>query len=98
MIRRPPISTRTDTLFPYTTLFRSRIGQRIQHDDFVIGLPAVPEADEIGADEAGAAGDEHVRHVSVQALLSSASIRRSSARHCPSGPVIAQAADLSSTP
>src|SRR3546814_20555074 len=22
MIRRPPISTRTDTLFPYTTLFR----------------------------------------------------------------------------
>src|SRR3546814_1808882 len=27
MIRRPPRSTRTDTLFPYTTLFRS-IGQR----------------------------------------------------------------------
>src|SRR3546814_15581847 len=24
MIRRPPISTRSDTLFPYTTLFRSR--------------------------------------------------------------------------
>src|SRR3546814_10373945 len=23
MIRRPPMSTRTDTLFPYTTLFRS---------------------------------------------------------------------------
>src|SRR3546814_7998843 len=30
MIRRPPRSTRTDTLFPYTTLFRShgRKGQR----------------------------------------------------------------------
>src|SRR3546814_4597975 len=26
MIRRPPISTRTDTLFPYTTLFRSGTG------------------------------------------------------------------------
>src|SRR3546814_16567960 len=26
MIRRPPRSTRTDTLFPYTTLFRSVIG------------------------------------------------------------------------
>src|SRR3546814_18799879 len=26
MIRRPPRSTRTDTLFPYTTLFRSRSG------------------------------------------------------------------------
>src|SRR3546814_14641495 len=25
MIRRPPISTRTDTLFPYTTLFRSGV-------------------------------------------------------------------------
>src|SRR3546814_3117632 len=25
MVRRPPRSTRTDTLFPYTTLFRSRL-------------------------------------------------------------------------
>src|SRR3546814_4513892 len=28
MIRRPPRSTRTDTLFPYTTLFRSLLLQR----------------------------------------------------------------------
>src|SRR3546814_19950663 len=28
MIRRPPRSTRTDTLFPYTTLFRSHTGHR----------------------------------------------------------------------
>src|SRR3546814_15062917 len=28
MIRRPPRSTRTDTLFPYTTLFRSQVWQR----------------------------------------------------------------------
>src|SRR3546814_9520565 len=28
MIRRPPVSTRTDTLFPYTTLFRSRSPDR----------------------------------------------------------------------
>src|SRR3546814_9148214 len=28
MIRRPPRSTRTDTLFPYTTLFRSSLGRR----------------------------------------------------------------------
>src|SRR3546814_11027379 len=27
MIRRPPRSTRTDTLFPYTTLFRSSAGR-----------------------------------------------------------------------
>src|SRR3546814_16638300 len=39
MIRRPPRSTRTDTLFPYTTLFRSDIVhrtrpvERYQRDD-----------------------------------------------------------------
>src|SRR3546814_9772993 len=39
MIRRPPRSTRTDTLFPYTTLFRSLVGGRLlgvgetDHDD-----------------------------------------------------------------
>src|SRR3546814_4698040 len=33
MIRRPPRSTRTDTLFPYTTLFRSpaRLVDRLLH-------------------------------------------------------------------
>src|SRR3546814_3293372 len=31
MIRRPPRSTRTDTLFPYTTLFRSPGPQRHGH-------------------------------------------------------------------
>src|SRR3546814_12930537 len=35
MIRRPPRSTRTDTLFPYTTLFRSRL------EPAVSGLGAV---------------------------------------------------------
>src|SRR3546814_14226369 len=38
MLRRPPRSTRTDTLFPYTTLFRSR--------DVV--APAIPIAQAIG--------------------------------------------------
>src|SRR3546814_6392619 len=33
MIRRPPRSTRTDTLFPYTTLFRSeRVDQKVYAD------------------------------------------------------------------
>src|SRR3546814_20630229 len=32
MIRRPPRSTRTDTLFPYTTLFRSPRRSREAHD------------------------------------------------------------------
>src|SRR3546814_6997193 len=29
MIRRPPSSTRTDTLFPYTTLFRSKQAEQL---------------------------------------------------------------------
>src|SRR3546814_10966084 len=38
MIRRPPRSTRTDTLFPYTTLFRSRRGpHRRRRDDRLLG-------------------------------------------------------------
>src|SRR3546814_17042818 len=38
MRRRPPRSTRTDTLFPYTTLFRSLVPAAVgEHDAF--GLP-----------------------------------------------------------
>src|SRR3546814_4042893 len=33
MIRRPPRSTRTDTLFPYTTLFRSNEQRQWGHRD-----------------------------------------------------------------
>src|SRR3546814_11009808 len=40
MIRRPPRSTRTDTLFPYTTLFRSDSQQRL--------LPNLPVTDLAG--------------------------------------------------
>src|SRR3546814_14521459 len=38
MIRRPPRSTRTDTLFPYTTLFRS-LGISYSHYDSLYGVP-----------------------------------------------------------
>src|SRR3546814_12655165 len=38
MIRRPPRSTRTDTLFPYTTLFRSQLAQQWR---LVDGLPVI---------------------------------------------------------
>src|SRR3546814_10367540 len=39
MIRRPPRSTRTDTLFPYTTLFRS-VGGGDADADHRLGLSA----------------------------------------------------------
>src|SRR3546814_7653744 len=45
MIRRPPRSTRTDTLFPYTTLFRSLVrdvgqfvGDAVGDDDIGLAL------------------------------------------------------------
>src|SRR3546814_8897968 len=42
MIRRPPRSTRTDTLFPYTTLFRSVLeGPGDEGRDDVVGLVAL---------------------------------------------------------
>src|SRR3546814_2782222 len=43
MIRRPPRSTRTDPLFPYTTLFRSRLGRRA-----IVGQQAVDLVLDIG--------------------------------------------------
>src|SRR3546814_15896759 len=48
MIRRPPRSTRTDTLFPYTTLFRSDTPQilhlvRLQADEAAELLELVQE-------------------------------------------------------
>src|SRR3546814_8589647 len=40
MIRRPPRSTRTDTLFPYTTLFRSSGLARVDADRILIPIDA----------------------------------------------------------
>src|SRR3546814_20768971 len=43
MIRQPPRSTRTDTLFPYTTLFRSKSPDR--HDFSLYPVRGLPFAD-----------------------------------------------------
>src|SRR3546814_3170905 len=43
MIRRPPRSTRTDTLFPYTTLFRSVLDRDRIQDDQRTGLGVAAE-------------------------------------------------------
>src|SRR3546814_7169770 len=66
MIRRPPRSTRTDTLFPYTTLFRSR--HFVESDTLGFGKDD-RDNDELkghrgGEDDEGRAGrpgDEHRR-------------------------------------
>src|SRR3546814_2848378 len=48
MIRRPPRSTRTDTLFPYTTLFRSHLVVDIRIPGIIIIGRGVA-AEDIGA-------------------------------------------------
>src|SRR3546814_19236360 len=54
MKRRPPRSTRTDTLFPYTTLFRSAEGR-----DRLSELQSLPAPDgEAELDSGAAAGDK----------------------------------------
>src|SRR3546814_9829988 len=52
MIRRPPRTTRTDTLFPYTTLFRSDGGCRCRAAPPVVGTrhPAQRRGSDCGVD------------------------------------------------
>src|SRR3546814_9223182 len=49
MIRRPPRSTRTDTLFPYTTLFRSTGALQDPQRRAGVGLCHAPAAERRGA-------------------------------------------------
>src|SRR3546814_7461314 len=44
MIRRPPRSTRTDTLFPYTTLFRSRETELLDEPTCVVDADGIEQA------------------------------------------------------
>src|SRR3546814_19751361 len=54
MVRGPPRSTRTDTLFPYTTLFRSLFSIRPRdHPDESAAAVAVLGEGEGGLDECG---------------------------------------------
>src|SRR3546814_18184578 len=74
MIRRPPRSTRTDTLFPYTTLFRSG-GTGLQEGHAALqeralivgGGKAEPYGNEIG--EPGITGLADIMFVEIFELL-----------------------------
>src|SRR3546814_8938386 len=62
MIRRPPRSTRTATLFPYTTLFRSTRGKPRRHvggDQCLCGGIAFREVQDTAAHRAGLHVDLH---------------------------------------
>src|SRR3546814_9654724 len=57
MIRRPPRSTRTDTLFPYTTLFRSVI-RSLTHDGVTYELNEAGDSISDGTHESPTDGDD----------------------------------------
>src|SRR3546814_8218473 len=59
MIRRPPRSTRTDTLFPYTTLFRSQARHGVVADRVIGGRDGFQlQRDIRGDDDHGDHGDQ----------------------------------------
>src|SRR3546814_20538735 len=63
MIRRPPRSTRTYTLFPYTTLFRSiimrRALRRMCHPELERGIAGLGEARHAGKEILGEIIEPH---------------------------------------
>src|SRR3546814_4013358 len=79
MIRRPPRSTRTDTLFPYTTLFRSGpqnpaerdpVGDHLQRADHPAAGAAGVERREIPAGRRRPAARRSEEHTSeLQSLM-----------------------------
>src|SRR3546814_20971380 len=73
MIRRPPRSTRTDTPFPYTTLFRSKLArvsrQALDIAPLALGIDGVErEARFAAARQAGDDDQRVARQVDVDAL------------------------------
>src|SRR3546814_9303912 len=62
MIRRPPRSTRTDTLFPYTTLFRSRIRNQAHEEmEFDRRRCEVHQLQSVHAGQSGRARRQRIR-------------------------------------
>src|SRR3546814_4395065 len=67
MIRRPPRSTRTDTLFPYTTLFRSRTGVTACADSRRFPGPSVRRCSTAQASSSTRRSEEHTSE--LQSLM-----------------------------
>src|SRR3546814_12818841 len=98
MIRRPPRSTRTDTLFPYTTLFRSqhvRIVERIVEPPALLAmqrrphdqprhLQQVAQFDQVGRHAEMAVIFVHFLRQQVDAVLGARSEERRVGKECDS--------------
>src|SRR3546814_7077802 len=86
MIRRPPRPTRTDTLFPYTTLFRSRLGaqRRVLVDVERAPLQFVQQRFEPGV---GKRGRIAVHHASRSAVVTGCVAARRAGNRPPTKPI-----------
>src|SRR3546814_21131987 len=91
MIRRPPRSTRTDTLFPYTTLFRSAHRRELRHfiGRGVLVLDVEAPGDALAPLGAGLVAEASIDSVEQDArayriivLDAVDNARRDRARHC----------------
>src|SRR3546814_20440523 len=79
MIRRPPRTTRTDTLFPYSALFRSAVG-----DDADVQLVSPGDAIDLVLHRAGICIDQYFGHRHGHARITAERqvVRRACRRVC----------------
>src|SRR3546814_2493349 len=72
MIRRPPRSTRTDTLFPYTTLFRSTPEQVAIYDSYADAFKIIHQNIEAALEAVNITGPEGTLNRNAKAAARSA--------------------------
>src|SRR3546814_13331027 len=72
MIRRPPRSTRTDTLFPYTTLFRSTPEQVAIYDSYADAFKIIHQNIEAALEAINITGPEGTLNRNAKAAARSA--------------------------
>src|SRR3546814_13999859 len=82
MIRRPPRSTRTDTLFPYTTLFRS-VGVQAERAVFGVDLAFIDALDRVLGFQAMA--DQVLDRADLQPVLAGEHFQLRPPRHAAAG-------------
>src|SRR3546814_2075362 len=97
MIRRPPRSTLTDTLFPYTTLFRSA-GQAGDHDQPVARQVEVDVLQVVGTGSADADGVHRHRGWGPWKRGRRPAANRGRTRERNEPPIWAQMAEIASLP
>src|SRR3546814_19003298 len=85
MIRRPPRSTRTDTLFPYTTLFRAELGAEKARRDVAVAVLDHAHHHQARDDEVHVLEPVHLAHARADQAAEAAEIQGHGDRGRPQG-------------